>query len=657
MAEESLDAGTKEKTEAEIVSELLLKEKLSDEEKKRISSAIKADSKILTSEALTQALGGVNLAAEMNDPAKLSEALNKSSDFVKKTSQVLKNLDAMTKEGLIGSVRDNNKEKSPTAYLLDNARLSNGELVGTQMAKNLYVLNTATKSNEDPSFNANKDGLMQQRDEQAALFKQMYAKDGYGANSARANAAGQKVSDVMNMSVAQNSSHPNQKATELNNVVFMKNPVASMSIDDINSLIYQGRTLTADQMAVKQDADKQQIADLENQDGDKKKEKPQGGKTGFKEGDIMDYMYNEWFLAGCAWLMDKTEEALITLGTNSINYRKEQVRSYMNAASAAAGVAINMFSKNVDQQMGNRSQEMTNRKNNYTKLFDDVRHNIDNPSWPNEKQNPELKGFIKDIREKGQVDDFKNFLKSKPEETIGKKIDTFQMFDKLSAEVTKNEMIADVTNRNKTGSWIRATDGSGLTMDKFNKKNNERTDKLREAYAIVGEDTRIQSAAEWDTGKLDPDYVKAGGPHNKKAYMQYRAQQEQNKFTQDLTDTVSKAAKVADGKEVSKAFDKFVDNKINRGKFMNDLSNATVKSEVNLLDAARHDKSPEELTSSMEKNQALQADLGVRKIEVQNRKNKLAQFKDKINLKHIERKGKENPLDSLIQKKAKDQGR
>lgn len=646
MAEESLDAGTKEKTEAEIVSELLLKEKLSDEEKKRISSAIKADSKILTSEALTQALGGVNLAAEMNDPAKLSEALNKSSDFVKNTSQVLKNLDAMTKEGLIGSVRDNNKEKSPTAYLLDNARLSNGELVGTQMAKNLYVLNTATKSNEDPSFNANRDGIMQQRDEQAALFKQMYAKDGYGANPARANAAGQKVSDVMNMSVTQKAFHPNQKATELNNVVFMKNPAASMSIDDINSLIYQGKTLTADQMAVKQNADKQQIADLENQDGDKKKEKPQGGKTAFKEGDIMDYMYNEWFLAGCAWLMDKTEEALITLGTNSINYWKEQERINEKNMEAKYKKEVDRFKKEVDEEMGKRSQNMENRKNNYNRFFTEARENIDNPKWPDGKENPELKDYIDSIRKDGKkLGSFKTFLNSKPEKVLDHKVDKLKMLDGLSAEVTKQEMIA------------KGKYGEDLTMDQFNKKNNERTDKLREAYSIVGEDARIQATAEWDTGKLDPDYVKDGGPHNKKAYMQYRAQQEQNKFTQDLTDTVSKAAKVADGKEVSKAFDKFIDNKINRGKFMNDLSNATVKSEVNLLDAARHDKSPEELTSSMEKNQALQADLGVRKIEVQNRKNKLAQFKDKINLKHIERKGKENPLDSLIQKKAKEQGR
>ena len=205
------------KEKANKLFEMLSQKDMSAETKAAVAGIIKENPDILISKEFMEKMA-------INDMSKCSkdgyqEYVKQSSDQLATSRQVLDNLHAMHKEGVLDTVKSG---KTPVQYLLDEGRLPNGETLGTQSAKNIISLRAMQKDENYPD----KEGITNLHNESTSLIQGMYANSGYGANPNRRNAKGEKMSDLMER--------------HLGNV---KKP---MSREDLEVGAYRG-TLTAEQ--------------------------------------------------------------------------------------------------------------------------------------------------------------------------------------------------------------------------------------------------------------------------------------------------------------------------------------------------------------------------------------------------------------------------
>ena len=93
-------------------------------------------------------------------------------------------------------ITHNGKNKTAARFLLDTPVLENGELIGTQLTKNIHFLGTAARDPSVPDTFKSEllgDAFLQNE----AFYKSLYAENGYGANPNARNLSGQKVEKLM----------------------------------------------------------------------------------------------------------------------------------------------------------------------------------------------------------------------------------------------------------------------------------------------------------------------------------------------------------------------------------------------------------------------------------------------------------------------------
>ena len=128
------------KEKANKLFEMLSQKDMSAETKAAVAGIIKENPDILISKEFMEKMA-------INDMSKCSkdgyqEYVKQSSDQLATSRQVLDNLHAMHKEGVLDTVKSG---KTPVQYLLDEGRLPNGETLGTQSAKNIISLRAMQK--------------------------------------------------------------------------------------------------------------------------------------------------------------------------------------------------------------------------------------------------------------------------------------------------------------------------------------------------------------------------------------------------------------------------------------------------------------------------------------------------------------------------------
>ncbi len=290
--------------------ELVSKKELSDEEKKEIEQHITALPQALMSKSFMEHLEVPDMISLYQSGKSVQEILEKNEAALETLNTVLENLKDF-------KLSDNT---SAAKYILDKSLLANGELIGTQFAKNIHFLGTAYTDEQTEGLQNGKlhDAVEKNYDRTIEVYKKLYDKEGYGANPKSHNSIGQKVEDVMNAVREESKKTSYRRLDDLKDQEFVQAPRQDfvvekarqdMTIEDLKLAQYRG-TLTAEQAAaLKKEEEKE--ADLENYNGDQKRPGDNDHKNkGFKDEDIIKYMYEEWFLAGMSWLFDKAEDGM-----------------------------------------------------------------------------------------------------------------------------------------------------------------------------------------------------------------------------------------------------------------------------------------------------------------------------------------------------------
>ena len=290
--------------------ELASKKELSDVEKKEISEHIAALPEALQSKSFMEHFEVPNMISLYQSGKSVQEILEQNAAAMETLSVVLENLkDVKLPDG-----------KTASKYMLDNAWLANGELVGTQFAKNIHFLGTAYTDEQTEGLQNGElhDAVEKNYDRTSAFYEKLYGKEGYQANPKSHNALGQKVEDVMHAVREESKKTTYRRLADLKDQECMQAPRQEfvvekaredMTIQGLKEAQYRG-ILTADQAAALKKMEEKE-ADLENYNGDQKRPGDDDHKSkGFKDEDIIKYMYEDWFLAGMSWLFDKAEDGM-----------------------------------------------------------------------------------------------------------------------------------------------------------------------------------------------------------------------------------------------------------------------------------------------------------------------------------------------------------
>ncbi len=288
--------------------ELASKKELSDDEKKEISEHIAALPQALMSKSFMEHFKVPDMISLYQSGKSVQEILEQNAAAMETLSVVLENLkDVKLPDG-----------RTASKYILDNAWLANGELIGTQFAKNIHFLGTAYTDEKTENLQSSElhEAIDKSYDQTTAFYEKLYGKEGYQANPKSHNVLGQKVEDVMHAVREESKKTTYRCLADLKDQECMQAPRQEfvvekaredMTIQGLKEAQYRG-TLTADQAAALKKMEEKE-ADLENYNGDQKRPADDGGKKEkFKDEDIIKYMYEEWFLAGMSWIFDKVED-------------------------------------------------------------------------------------------------------------------------------------------------------------------------------------------------------------------------------------------------------------------------------------------------------------------------------------------------------------
>lgn len=508
MAEEEIRQITREDCEA--LYALLAKTELSEDEQREVKDTIKESPNILTDKEFAKHLVLPDLAFEYATPEELPALIEKNKQAVENMKQVLDNLSGMEDVTIKG--------KKCAAYLLDNMRFDNGEIVGTQLAKNIHFLGTARRKD-----------LISEDDfgQSDTLYKSLYGEEnGYAANRNARNASGQKVSDVMrlaevlreekyeNVSTVDNvkdqafMTHADEQRETMNVEEGARRP---MTIEEYEEGNYRGTLTVAQQEEYKKLKEQKKEATMEPKAVDPHRssdDKKHG--NGFKDEDVIKYMYEEWFLAGLSWLFDKAEDCVDMAVDRLLDDTTHRRAVRAHEATMARNKACEDFSKKekffdaatasreekiradiAANQAGFAADMQALKKINFNKLSD--------------KEQTQLQGkygesFIKWIQAAyaKSPESVKRYLDVAPN-GYANTYKTANQINKLAARQIKIEMQYEVMKDQKAWQQKKSTefrDDNDL-MAEYDKRFSERYEALSEAVSVIQTDVKSTLQAGW----------------------------------------------------------------------------------------------------------------------------------------------------------------
>lgn len=569
-------------------------------------------------------LTDLNLIDEKNVD-ELSSGLSKFSQNLQNTNRVLSNLQKVASSDTVVSPDD--------VSAIANAHLPNGETIGTQTIKNMNYLNALQNTPHVDSSLLQKSGDV--RNFAGDFLRKAYSKEegGLGGDSKQTNKFGQRADELLKQSQADKG--------------------GTLTIDQLRMKAYQG-TLTVEQAEQLKKGDDKKVAKLGNQDGDKKKDKREPSKDKFKDEDVIKYMYEDWFLGGASWLFNKTEDLIldtVDAACNQYLMRNQRLREDRQAQQderlKAAKDKAAGFGKITEEQLNALNAECQNKAGSFKDIFKDLQDNLHNPN-PQWKYYSAEDTFIKNLQANPQQ--AQKFIDGASKE-IEKRLKGIETTGKLAMLVTSVEMVNDMMTADKK--W-RGKDGDYKSDDELGaelgQRSRERHRKILEAVSVISEDARLVAEISYERlAEPRPDFTK---------YTQEQIDKEVNGFLKDLTHRAQEANK-AQREEIGKSqfdtvgktpdssvrsmisgMDKLIDKQISKGRvyseelFREEMSQQRIAAKRSLYEEAVSDNSPRSIERTLNKMQEINhysaSTLEARKLNIQDRRNKLDAFKKRF---------------------------
>lgn len=541
--------------ECKALYDLIVKKNLTDDEKNQIKTTIETSPQILAQKEFTQNFKMTDFALECAKPEDLPIFIEQNKQNIENLNQALSNL----KEA---HVTHNGKNKTAAQFLLDTPILESGELIGTQLAKNIHFLGTASRDSHVPA--ELKDSIQEASGQSAEFYKSLYASDGYGANRNARNFSGQKVEKLMLECLAAREGLP--KATNFakelaeadgrpfpqsigyvninpdtiesvktraymehpdmskeRETLTVEKPRETMSFEALAEKAYRG-TLTVEEKELfnkmKQSQEKREgnMSNDPRLDPHRPEKKKHDDK--FKECDVIDYMYNEWFLAGLSWLFDKAEDGLdfvldklIDTQNQRSARRAKETAAAKNAASQDVIKKIHSFQNGVDQRIenaaGQRAARIESFKNEgiaplLSVNFESLPQDSAKKAELEAKYGASLIGkFIQKAAEPNGQKELKACLTKCPQRFENMFKISWRIED-LAMQQVKLEMTNDVMR--STGTWQQKGKSDLKTDDEllstFDARVAERKAELSAAVSTLTADAKLKTEAAWT--QIDP---------------------------------------------------------------------------------------------------------------------------------------------------------
>ena len=534
MAEELIEkeGQTELKARCNELFSLLSKPDLTPEEKEKVSALVKVAPQLLLQKEFIEKFEMPSLLTEYKSGKDVNDIVPQSAKSVTNMKFALDNLKTIgvpTKDG----------EQSAATYMLNNAYLPNGELIGTQLAKNIHFLGTAKKDethrfDEDKEIDTKIRSMINEVEEYSIdFYKTLYEKpDGYCADQKSRNAAGQQVESLMKKCCETQDT----KIEDLYSREFMRDmdseyvehrrgemvvsqlestktlTVENMTDEQLEAGDYQG-TLTVGQKELlnkKREEKKKKEVPLKQHQGNKVGGEEKGKHEPFKEGDVIKYMYEEWFLAGMSWLFDKVEDGLDAFLNNMVEHRRESLAHSEEMAKRAKDEREKAFFEKVaffDKMVLKKDEDLTKRtqkrvekwKTTNTELLDYFEH-------PTPEKESAIKAkfshpeFVDKLKRDYEEDPskIKEFLEQYPRK-IKQVLKNQEIIERLANQQVAVEMMDEVMR--STGAWHQKgtrdlRKDEDLTAE-FDKRAKARKAELFETVSVVSEDARILAKTAW----------------------------------------------------------------------------------------------------------------------------------------------------------------
>ena len=280
---------------------------------------------------------------------------------------------------------------------------------------------------------------------------------------------------------------------------------ATQTVENWKDAVYQGKTLTVEQKKAKEAYDKK-IAEMKNVNGDRKREKRELPHDKFKDEDVVKYMYEDWFLAGLAWICnkieDKTLELIDTAGNLWLerhNRRLAETKAAKDEKLKAAREKIENFNQTTRGQNapeGNRRPTalddiVAHHTEGYQRVFDELGKKLRNEPYDKTALNSS-EPWVKDLE--AHPEKAAEFLEKAPQE-LENRVKMVEGIGKLSAAMTSLEMSDEMMRRDK--SW-RGDDGKYRSDEElhaeFIARSVSRFEKIKDALESINQDPSYQTA-------------------------------------------------------------------------------------------------------------------------------------------------------------------
>ena len=556
MAEETEKVS---ETECKALYNLIVKKDLSDEEKAQIKTVVESKPQILAQEEFTKNFKLTDFAFECEKAEDLPQLLNQNTIDIEVLNTALTNLKDC-------HVVHNGKDKTAAKYLLDTPVLKNGELVGTQLAKNIHFLGAAQRDTTVPE--ASKELIASSFAQNEAFYKSLYAEDGYRANPNARNLSGQKVEKLMLECIAARTESRKAAQTQAEEIygiskestkympyieklddsiekvktrAFMQHPQkeratmvieaprASMNVEakretatfeSYKTKAYLG-TLTVDEkekfdkMKKAREKKEDEMANKPNLNPHRPEDKEHKDK--FKEMDIIDYMYQEWFLAGLSWLFDKAEDLvdaaldrLICTRDENRARREHELHEARSARAAEALEKVHIFEDGVKGRLGHAAAKRASRDADLAariKPLKDVDFTHLDASKEHELKSLYSPYLIEGLKMQAQKspEAVKEFLEKCPqrEKNACKDADNIEQ---LAMNQIETEMIGEVMH--STGAWRKKFKSDFKSdedlLKEYDKRVEQRKTELGESVAAIRADARILTESNLLQTDADP---------------------------------------------------------------------------------------------------------------------------------------------------------
>ncbi len=532
---------------------------------------------------------------------------------------------------------------SLTASVLNSNQTPNGETIGTQLIKNITTLKNQPQENVDPAL-ADSSALC--RDKMQSFLKKIYQpadKNGYGADNTVANAAGQTPTTLMGAA---------PKGT-----LTVEQSRGELTLEQLQDKAYRG-ALTVEELETKKNLEnKKNIADVGNQDGDKKKENRQPSNDKFKDEDVVKYMYEDWFLGGASWLFNTAEDyilSVVDLAAEKYHARHERMEGERKRAKSAhlkEGLdKLSDFNRATSEAITARGDEYRAKSASFKDIMDDLSANLNNPNpqWKHFSDNDDL---VKELRE--SPDKGESFINACGQE-LENRTRMLEATDKIAMMTTALEMSDEMMRLDKP--WLKEDKTykeTSTLLGEFNKRSGERHQSILEAVSVLSEDARLAAEISYEQLEGDkPDF---------KQYVQQSVDAEVNGFLGSLTRQIQAIQNLQDS-EISKQhlvtadgrstrpdsgirkglreIDTFINTQINKGAvyseklFENEHSQERIEAKTGLYQEALQESSPKSVTASLTKMKALngyqQDTLNARRMDLNGRRTQLDAFRNRL---------------------------